>query len=860
MQSQLNRKAPYYSPFPCYEGRHLEQISFPLGGIGAGCVGLSGYGGLRDWEIFNRPNVGGILPYTFPVIYARERGKEPVCRILKGPAPPPYTGDGLGNPHHNGEGFPHMDHCRFWGEYPFATISFVSRKLPVQVSLEAYSPFVPGDPDASGYPGAILKYHLCNLRENPVDISLAWSLHNPIGMIGVADTMPGQEELDYGLGGNINRVTRAGRLKGLLFTSQKWPENHPRFGSMALMTTAARITVTPSWKRAGWYTPKHDFWDTFSQTGHLPVYDYEPTGDGQSMTGALGAMHRLMPRTTKTIVFYLTWHFPNFEMYWKRLDTPCQGDCKRQAAKPVWKNYYASRFKDALDVAVQLNRNEKDLYQKTRVFHSAFFQSTLPLPVLDAVSSQIAILKTPTVLRLADGSFYGFEGCTNGWGCCEGSCTHVWNYQQTLPYLFPALERSMRHNDYRYNMREDGGMCFRLQLPLGSAPDHFHACADGQMGGIIKALRDWRISGDDAWIQSLWPAIQRALEYAWKRWDPEKSGVMTDIQHNTYDIEFLGANPLIAGFYLGALRAGEEIARRLGDNKRADEYHAIFKKGHKSVENEIFNGEYYVQLYDPEKAPEYQFGTGCLADQMLGQWLASIAGLGPVFKPDRIKKTLRSIFKYNWRASLQDHPNAQRVFAVHDESGLVLCTWPQKGRPNVPFPYSDEVWTGVEYQVASHCIQEGLLKEGLKIVQAARARYDGIRRNPWDEFECGHHYARAMSAYGLILALSGFQCDLREGMLGFKPQMNQRNFQCFWAVDGAWGTYRQTARQAVLNVLWGKLKLKRLILPNFDNAEKGVVLYRQQKFRCPALRGGDIIFPKPMHITPLQALTINFKP
>ena len=858
MASKNNFFKSSCTTLPPYEGLRLSQISFPLGGIGTGCVGLSGYGGLRDWEIFNRPNVGGILPYTFPVIYAREPGKAPVCRVLQGPALPPHGGDGMGAPHLNGEGFPHMDACRFRGEYPFAEIEFSSRALPIQVVLEAYNPFIPNDADASGYPAAILKYTVHNPTPGTVDVSLAWSMFNPIGTLGVAETIPGHEELEYGLGQNENLVVCRGGLQGVEFVSHKWPETHPRFGSVALMTPDRGVTVAPYWKRAGWFTPKHDFWDTFSQTGRLPMHTYGPSDEGQSTAGAVGVQARLRPGGSRTITFYITWYFPNFEKYWHRsAGTCCQAE-KAKSCKPVWKNQYAHRFTDASDVAAQLHGEEKAPYGRTRAFHDALFNSSLPAPALDAVSSQMSILKTPTVVRLSDGSFYAFEGCTNGWGCCEGSCTHVWNYQQTLPYLFPGLERTMRDNDYTYNMREDGGMCFRLQLPLGSAPDAFHACADGQMGGIMKALRDWRISGDDAWMQRRWPDIQRALEYAWKAWDPDKQGVMTGIQHNTYDIEFLGPNPMMAGFYLGALRAGEEIARQLGDLDKAAEYRAVFESGCKIVESRLFNGEYYIQDYDPEQAPEYQFGTGCLADQMLGQLLALFAGLGPIFKPERIRKTLRSIVKYNWKSTLKDHANAQRVYALGDEAGLVLCTWPKAGRPDIPFPYSDEVWTGIEYQVASHCIIEGLVKEGLAIVEGARSRHDGQRRNPWDEFECGHHYARAMSAYGLLLALSGFQCDLRAGMLGFAPRTSAENFQCFWSVDGAWGVYAQTGATAKLSVLEGALSLKVLILDTFKDYDSAIITLSKTTIRTAVNAAGQVVLPRPVKLSKGGAISIKF--
>ena len=830
-----------------FTGLYRSQISFPLGGIGTGSVGLSGTGGLRDWEIFNRPNIGSIFPFTFPILFAKETNGVTHCRVLEGPPTPPHVGSGVGDPHLSGEGFPHMDSNTFRGEYPFAYVDFQCKKLPITVSLEAYNPFIPSDPDTSGFPGAILHYTLTNRSQKRVDATLAWSLVNPIGG---SDTSA--------FGGNVNEKVEEGGLRGILFSSQKWASNHPNFGSVALVTPTSQVTLMSHWLREGWYTPKHEFWDTFSTTGMLPEHHYGPSDDGQRDAGAVGARVTLKPGETRRITFYLTWYFPNFEKYWHNGSGCCTGKDCSCPPKPLWRNYYANHFQDALDVARKLHAQEHELYAITKCFHDALFSSTMPPSVLDAVSSQMAILKTTTCARLEDGTFYAFEGCWPQSGCCEGSCTHVWNYQQTLPFLFPSLERSMRNADYHHNLRADGGMCFRLQLPLGSPPDNFHACSDGQLGGIIKVYRDWKICGDLPWLQHLWPKVRRALEYAWVTWDSDRDGVIDGIQHNTYDIEFLGPNPLVAGFYLGALVAGAEMADALGETETAATYRAIYEKGRAWVDSHLFNGEYYVQQYDPEQAPRFQFGNGCLTDQLLGQWLASVSGLGDVLEPRHVKRTLKSIYKYNWRKSLAGHANAQRVYALNDESGLLLCSWPKGGRPAIPFPYSDEVWTGCEYQAASHMIEEGLVKEGLAIVQGARDRHDGLKRNPWDEFECGHHYARAMAAYGLILALSGFTYNKGMGTLGFAPRIHAKNFKTFWALDGVWGTYTQNEKSASLSVLWGTITLSRMDLPLF--ASPGTKILLRKGARTSTVEAdayGSITFVRVLSLHAGQTLSLT---
>lgn len=851
-------------PLRVFRDRQLDQISFPLGGIGTGCVGLSGRGGLRDWAIQNRPDFNGYLSRTFPLVYAREKGGPPVCRVAMAPPEPPFIGGGGGDPHDCGQGWPHLDGCRFRGEYPFAWIAFQCAKLPVRITLEAYNPFIPGNPDGSGFPAAVLKYTLQNRKPTPVDATLAWSLLNPVGSIGKAAGLdPVYSGSPHGYGRNVNRYVETPGVRGLAFTSEKWLENHPRFGSVALLTPDKHVTVMRYWPRKGWFTPYHELWDAFSTTGRLCDNDYGPTEEGQTAAGVLGVRMRLEPRAVKTVTFYITWFFPNFEKYWH--DAACaeqalrQGCCPPRRDLPVWKNYYASQFADAVDVALRLHARERQLHTQTKRFHDALFSSTLPPYVLDAVSSQTAILKTATCLRLSDGTFYGFEGSAPAGGCCEGSCTHVWNYQQALAFLFPSLERSMRLADYRYNLRADGSMGFRLNLPLGAPPNDFLPCADGQFGGIIKAFRDWKICGDDGFIRRLWPSLKRALEFAWKEWDPEHTGVLRGRQHNTYDIEFYGANTMTSCFYLGALLAGAEIAAHLGDDATAGAYREAYTRGSAWLDARLFNGEYYEQHYSPEDAPEYQYGTGCLADQVLGAWLAYVAGLGPILDADKLRTALRSVFRHNWRSDLHEHANAQRVYALGGEAGLINCTWPRGGRPAVPFPYSDEVWTGIEYQVASHCILAGLVKEGLTIVRSVRDRYDGHKRNPWDEFECGHHYARAMASYGLLLALSGFRYDTGAGVIGFAPRLHAEEFRCFWALNGAWGTYRQHHTGATITVLSGELALSRVDLPHLARARTARVQHARRTFRAPVDELGSVTLPAMVRLSAGKSLVIRAK-
>jgi len=797
-----------------FEGAHLAQIAFPLGGIGTGCVSLSGSGGLVDWEILNRPNKGSILPYTFFTLWACPEDGVPVTRVLQAPPVPPFSGEGdgryrgfgFGVRREDGSGLPHMRAARFRGEFPFAEVLFDDDGLPVQVRLEAYSPFIPLNPNDSGLPIAVLRYHVRNEGDVPVTLSLAGSIFNPVGYPGHG-AFVGEH-----LGQNVNAYVEQDSIRGLSLTSEKYEEDDPAFGSMALTTTWADTGHQCAWLRGRWFDMMHDFWNHFSAAGALPARDYGPSPEGSSDVGCLWLRATLAPNEEAVLPFFVSWYYPNFSMYWQAR----RGDCCADQDVATWRNYYASQWDDALDVAAYYAREEERLYGQTLLFHDTLFSSKLPPYVLDALSSQASILHSPTVLRLEDGTFYGFEGCHCDSGCCEGSCTHVWNYAQTVAFLFPSLERSLRDADYTHNLRDDGHMCFRLQLPLGSPLWDYHAAADGQMGGVLKVYRDWLLCGDDDWLRNLWPRVKRALEYAWTKWDNDRDGVMEGVQHNTYDIEFHGPNTMMGSFYLGALRAAEEMARYLGDDESADTYHQVYESGRERMDRELYNGEYYRQVCDPAEAPKYQYGEGCLSDQMIGQWFAHLVGLGYLFDRDHVRSAIKAVFDHNWRTDFWEHANPQRIYALNDECGLLLCSWPRGERPEFPFVYSDEVWCGIEYQVASHLIYEGFVDEGLSIVKGTRARHDGRRRNPWNEFECGSHYARSLASWSVLTALSGFSFNAPQKTIGFAPRLYVDDWIAFWSIGTGWGTYSQKVEGSralsSLRVALGQVDLARLVI------------------------------------------------
>jgi hypothetical protein len=178
-----------------------------------------------------------------------------------------------------------------------------------------------------------------------------------------------------------------------------------------------------------------------------------------------------------------------------------------------------------------------------------------------------------------------------------------------------------------------------------------------------------------------------------------------------------------------------------------------------------------------------------------------VCGLGPLVDAAKIRKTLQSIYKYNYKRDLFEHNSVQRIFAVNDEAALVICDYAKAERPRIPFPYYAEVMTGFEYSAAAHMLFAGMTREGVECIGNIRARYDGERRNPWNEAECGHHYARAMAAWSGVLALSGFRYHGGEERLTALPRIGGLSFRSFWSNGTGWGVFSRTSRQGSTDLL-----------------------------------------------------------
>ena len=787
--------APGEWPFlKTYDQAHLQRIALPLGGIGTGQISLGGRGELRDWAIMNVAGIGhngGVGPNWAPFFAIRvsDRGDgTPVQRMLAGQVYPSECFGGGGEVYAN-HGIPRFANAEFDAAYPFGQARLSDPALPVRVRVKGFNPFIPGDSEASGLPVAALSYEVENLADSPLSVTVSGFIANFIGCDGTGGK-PIRNR-------NAWREAADGSFRGVYMTSDGVDKKANGYGTIALVTEATDCSYRVATRPLGWNVELKDYWIDLLDDGVLTTA--EPREEDRP-TAALAVRKSVPAHGKANFTFYFTWSFPNRREWWGGNEVG---------------NWYCNDYPDAWTAAEKILPRIPALERRTVAFVRDFLSATIPDAAKEAALFNLCTLRSPTVFREKGGHLMGYEGTWDNSGSCYGSCTHVWNYEQATAFLFGDLARTMRDVEIAHSLTPEGQMAFRAQLPIEKAwtGDEKDA-ADGQMGCVVKAYRDWQLFGDRTWLERYWPGIKLMLSWAWKAWDRNEDGVMEGQQHNTMDVRYWGPNPEIGFWYLAALEAGARMADAMGDGEFAAKCRRVKESGAKWMDARLFNGEYYEQIVcdgnpdspfppDSPNFPGYQMGACCLTDMFVGQYAAHVAGLGDLAADmENVRTGLRSIMKYNYRESFADHFNYMRTYAQGDEKGTIIASWP-KGELMVPFPYHGEVWTGIEYGAAVEMIYQGMEADALKVVEAARSRHEGARRNPYSEPECGHHYARSMASWGLVPAYGRFSYSGVDRTMGFTG----RSGRYFWSNGSSFGVCEVAADSAVLSVTEGSLDL-----------------------------------------------------
>jgi uncharacterized protein (DUF608 family) len=812
-----------------YTGQHLNRIAFPIGGLGAGMFCLEGSGAIAQVSTQNQPDV-----FNDPGMFAaiNVKGFANGAKLLEGPVPDwkhfglPNSANGLGG---SAMGLPHFKEAAFKTEFPFCKIALNDTDIPLKVELTGWSPFIPSDEDNSGLPVGAIEYKFSNPGRSVVNAVFSFNTKNI---------------LSYEKGRDSIKPTKNGFI-----LSQAGKEENPLPSDFAVFVHGEdNVTVDHCWFRGGWWDPFTMAWNAV-KNGEIKN---NPPVPGPAPGASLYVPVDLAPGKEKTIRLLIAWYTPDTDL---EQGTPGpakvtdieKGICNspgdigldkydKDFNGKYYKPWYSSKF-DSIDAVVDYwRKNYDDLRHKSDLFTKAFYSSTLPPEVIEAVACNLSILKSPTQLRQYDGRFWSWEGTADNFGSDPGSCTHVLNYAQAVANLFPALERTLRGTEFCENQAENGHQTFRATLPIQPNTHTFHAAADGQLGGIMKVYRDWRISGDNEWLKKIFPMVKVSLDYCIATWDPRNRGAIEEPHHNTYDIEFWGADGMHTSFYIGALNAFCAMGKFL--EKDVARYEQLSAKAKILLETELYDGEYFIQQinyttlnaknpatapsyggeYSKEaldllhkEGPKYQYGKGCLSDGVLGAWIAAMCGLENTIDPKKVKRHLLAVHKYNHKQNLSEHANPQRPsYALGDEGGLLLCSWPKGGKLSLPFVYSDEVWTGIEHQAASHLMMTGNINEGLEILRSSRDRYDGRIRNPFNEYEWGAWYSRALASYGYLQALTGARYDAVDKTLHIDSKIG--DFTSFISTATGFGTVSLQQGKPSLKVMYGKIDVQKVLV------------------------------------------------
>ncbi len=927
-----------------YRGAELEKIGMPIGGICAGQLYLGGDGRLWHWDIFNLPPAANFSDTNGPN-YARP--PKPASPIEQGFALKVMSEGETQTRTLDSRGYD-PQHITFRGQYPMAFVDYRDPALPVAVSLEAFSPFIPLNVADSSLPATVMRFTVKNTSNSPVTMELAGWIENAV-CLGSGRT---------GLGQRRNRLLRESGLTMVHSTAEALPADQrpsprpeivfetfengygawtvdgeafgtaPAKGTLAGQQTVSgflgkglvntflngdppkgRLTSPPfkierkfiafligggahagrtclnllldgrvvrtatgrTEERLDWQewdvsefadrTARLEIVDQASEGwGHINVdqivFTDEPPatrtpldaqedfgslglalmGDGanafarsqlagepaeavfadatatsaeavlpfgRKLIGAVGRKLTLAPGAQGEATFVMAWFFPGLR---RRSLGPLQDIAKLRRA-------YASRFQSAADVARYLARDFERLAGQTRRWHQTWYDSTLPYWFLDRTFAPICTLATSTCYQFDNGRFYAFEGVY----CCQGTCQHVWNYAQSVARIFPELERDLRERtDFGTAWHEDGATDYRGECAR-------HVAHDGQCGVILRAWREYQMSPDDRYLRATWPRIRKSIEFMIGL-DGDENGLLEGEQYNTLDAAWFGPMAWISSFYVAALRAGEAMAREVGDVAFAERCHRIAERGAEQIVQQLYNGEYFIHKPDPKHPQATNTNDGCHIDQLMGQaWVLQV-GLPRVVAAKETRSALEAIWKYNFTPDVGPFRNASAIkggrwYAMAGEGGVVMTTFPRGGVEQATGKggfgyYFNEVWTGQEHQLAAHMIWEGMVEQAFVITRILHDRHHAARRNPYNEVECADHYTRAMASHGSFLAAGGYEYNGPRGHLGFAPRLTPGRFKSPFTTAEGWGTFEQVQDDAkqveTIDLRYGRLRLKTL--------------------------------------------------
>lgn len=790
----------------CKTKNELRYIGMPAGGLHCGTVYLGGDGRLWLWEIYNDDREG-IDPKT---VLWNDGNKEIKLRCRDGAN---YVEPAIAaNKRVLEQGFAikindgdktiikelkeeDWDEIFFEATYPVATIKYIDKNLPVEIIVKAGALFIPLDADDSALPATIFSITVKNVTSKKINVSVAGWFENGANKITAKDEN-GSKQNEAIVKENYCAVFSSFKTNNVQTNVQR----DAGTTCIAFIGTNAQInTNAQPWA----------FDDNFFNTKNENISENIPS---EKLAGSIAVAKNIEAGETTQFNYVLCWHFNH----------PLQKLDKLKEIKDNEGYYYGKRFSNAVAVANYIANNFEILHQQTLLWQQTYYDSTLPHWFLERAFLNIGTIATANTYRFADNRFWGWEGVN----ACEGTCTHVWQYAQTLARIFPSLERDTRQRtDLGIALQDDGGIIFRAEYETRPA-------IDGQAGTILRIYREHQMSADDTFLKTNWNKIKRATRFMLAQ-DKNSDGMTDTPMENTLDAVWEGEIAWIVGLCIAAAKAAQMMAEEMKDDAFANTCKDYVEKGCTNMADKLFSGEYFIHRPDAVQGRKKlgSYNT-CHIDQVYGQSWAWQVGLGTLWDKEKTLSALRSLWKYNFAPDVGPYIKTHtggRPYALEGEAGLVMNTNPH----NEQKPYGEDVtWqvgyfnecmSGFEHQVASHLMAEGMTDEALVITRAIHDRYYAAKRNPFNEIECSDHYARAMASYGTFITACGFEYHGPKGYIRFSPKWNKENFKAPFTVAEGWGSYTQiktdNKRQHVFEIKYGSLLLNNISIDKL-NAQK----------------------------------------
>ena len=810
----------------------LQYIGMPVGGINAGTVYLGGDGRMWLWDVFNN-NQAGIDPKE--VDWPTELHEGNKVRSKDGSAyvspakdiRPLDQGFAFKITHQGNTVFKRMvsadwDDIVFEATYPMARIIYIDKQLPVQVVAEIFSPFIALDELNSGLPATIYSFSIKNNSAAAVQVQITGWLENKTG------------------------IRTAGKEEERINTASIKNNKAEVHCSIESKTDADKLTQQPDYGTLGIAAfNKNSFAiAAVNPEDNEALFVASPANKVTSsidkkLIGAVCSSLTILPNQTAKADFVFAWHFANLTL----------------VAIPDEGRFYNTLFKNAAEVITYVQKNFAKLAGETRLWKETFYDSTLPYWFLERTFLNIGCLATTTSHRMESGRYYAWEGV----GCCEGTCTHVWQYAQAAARIFPHMEKDLRQRiDLGLALQKDGSMWFRCEADKSPA-------VDGQAGTILRFYREHQMSEDSTFLQQNWKKIKTTILYLIKL-DKNADGMEDTPLMNTLDAQWDGEIAWIVGLCIAAVKAGELMAVEMKDDGFAKVCTSYVALGKKNMEEKLFNGEYFIHRPDADKGRKNlgSYNT-CHIDQVYGQSWAFQAGMGRVLDKEKTMSALKSLWKYNFTPDVGPYLKDKvkwRPYALPGEGGLIMNTNPKNEAnaygENITWQigYFHECMTGFEHQVAAHMMAEGMIDEALILTRTIHDRYHAAKRNPFNEIECSDHYARAMASYGTFITACGFEYHGPKGYIKFAPKITPENFKAPFTAAAGWGTYQQQqstiAMEANFHVKYGSMQLQTVSLETTIKATKVTVQSGAKNIPCNYQQNGN-----QLKITLTTQITIN---